>query len=222
MAVLCVAPLYPLYATYQLQDRWLALLDILQNNFCSFCTLKASEINNLDYKSWPTRTEAEHRELARQWKDAASEGTRDNLYQESGVRWSELLRLPYWDPTRFLLVDSMHCFFLGMFQHHCRQVWGMNVDIADTDYPSFAQDRDRPSNEDMESAFHIFRHGKEEELRRLKVPVLRELARATNVLSFRGKARKVIADLLAYVCFLLHYCALTPNHISADPMWLVR
>jgi len=171
------------------------------NNFCSFCTLKATEINNLDYMTWPTRSGAEHRELARQWRDATSEGTRDNLYQESGVRWSELLRLPYWDPTKFLLVDSMHCFFLGLFQRHCRQVWGMNADIADTDYPSFAQDKDRPSNEDMETAFHIFRHGKEEELRKLKVPALCELARATNVLSFGGKAKKVIADLIAYVCF---------------------
>src|SRR6266496_122623 len=30
------------------------------------------------------------------------------------VRWSEMLRLPYFNPIRHLIVDPMHCLFLGI------------------------------------------------------------------------------------------------------------
>jgi hypothetical protein len=30
-----------------------------------------------------------------------------------GYKWSELLRLPYFEPSRFITVDPMHCLFLG-------------------------------------------------------------------------------------------------------------
>ena len=32
---------------------------------------------------------------------------------EHGYKWSELLRLPYWEPSRMLPVDPMHCLFQG-------------------------------------------------------------------------------------------------------------
>ncbi|CAB5354474.1 unnamed protein product [Rhizophagus irregularis] len=40
--------------------------------------------------------------------------SRDTHFKEHGVRWSELLRLPYMDPIRFAVVDPMHCLFLGI------------------------------------------------------------------------------------------------------------
>jgi hypothetical protein len=30
------------------------------------------------------------------------------------VKWSELLRLDYWNPIRYVVVDSLHCFWLGI------------------------------------------------------------------------------------------------------------
>jgi hypothetical protein len=33
---------------------------------------------------------------------------------EHGYKWTELLRLPYFEPSRFVTVDPMHCLFLGM------------------------------------------------------------------------------------------------------------
>lgn len=32
---------------------------------------------------------------------------------EHGYKWTELLRLPYFEPSRFVTVDPMHCLFLG-------------------------------------------------------------------------------------------------------------
>ena len=43
--------------------------------------------------------------------------------KETGVRWSELLRLPYFDPIRFLTVDPMHCLFLGIARWIVKRIW---------------------------------------------------------------------------------------------------
>lgn len=48
------------------------------------------------------------------------------IFGEHGLRWSDLLRLPYWDPTRYTVVDVMHNLFLGELRHHCRDVWGID------------------------------------------------------------------------------------------------
>jgi hypothetical protein len=40
------------------------------------------------------------------------------------VRYSELLRLPYYEPTRFLIVDSMHNLFLGLIKEHFQGILG--------------------------------------------------------------------------------------------------
>ena len=49
------------------------------------------------------------------------------MFGEHGLRWSELLRLPYWDPTRYTLLDAMHNLFLGELHHHCLTLWGMKT-----------------------------------------------------------------------------------------------
>ncbi|OJT09666.1 hypothetical protein TRAPUB_13852 [Trametes pubescens] len=96
------------------------------NQFCSFCLLRKEDITNLDRSSWPRRSREDHYRYARRWRDAGTDAERARLFKKYGVRWSELLRLPYWDPMRFSLVDAMHNLFLGELRHHCRHVWGIN------------------------------------------------------------------------------------------------
>ncbi|PIL32292.1 hypothetical protein GSI_05537 [Ganoderma sinense ZZ0214-1] len=108
--------------------------------FCSFCQLPKDMIDNLDMASWPRRTCQEFRNLAEEWRAAADRNTRDTLFKKSGVRYSPLLLLPYWQPTRYVVIDTMHNLFLGLFQHHCRRIFGMNVRVpsenrADADEP---------------------------------------------------------------------------------------
>ncbi len=93
-------------------------------NMCSFCRLQSDRINDLDRTTWPPGYSwAEHLMHAREWRDAETEKSRDELLKAWGLRWSELLRLPYWDPTRYSLLDSMHNLFLGELRHHCIEVW---------------------------------------------------------------------------------------------------
>ena len=95
-------------------------------HFCSFCLLERWNINNLS-RPWPSRTWQEHMNIASQWRDAETEAERKAIFDQHGLRWSEMLRLPYWDPTRFAVVDAMHNLFLGALRHHCRDVWGIDV-----------------------------------------------------------------------------------------------
>ena len=59
---------------------------------------------------------------AEQWKNATTTAEQENIFKAHGTRWSELWRLPYWDPSCQLIVDSMHCIFEGLIQHHFRDV----------------------------------------------------------------------------------------------------
>ena len=97
------------------------------HHFCSMCPLPKSQISNADRSTWPkSRTWEEHVDIARAWKDAATDKERRDIFNHHGLRWSELLRLDYWDPTKYAVVDSMHNLFLGELRHHCMEVWGIS------------------------------------------------------------------------------------------------
>jgi hypothetical protein len=49
----------------------------------------------------------------------------DRIFTSYGTRWSEMWRLPYWDPTRQLVVDAMHCVLEGVTHHHFRIALGL-------------------------------------------------------------------------------------------------
>ena len=95
--------------------------------FCTFCLLKFQDIENLDKDSWPPRNLNDQIRQALIWKHCESEAKQLRCFKKSGVRWSALLDLPYWNPILFSVVDSMHTAYLGLFQSHCRRVWGINV-----------------------------------------------------------------------------------------------
>src|SRR2546423_7602851 len=46
------------------------------------------------------------------------------------VQWSEMLRLPYLDPIRFLVVDLMHNLFLGIAHWIVKRLWIDNDKIT--------------------------------------------------------------------------------------------
>jgi hypothetical protein len=92
------------------------------NQMCGLCWLNMSEIANFDYDNWKRRMCKEHRAAAEEWKNAETKSERDKVFRRHGVRWSELLRLPYWDPVQFIIINGMHNLFLGVVQHHFRNL----------------------------------------------------------------------------------------------------
>src|SRR5277367_5294973 len=70
-----------------------------------------------------SRNSSQYRENALGWRRCNSDASRKRFIKQSGVRWFELLRLPYFDPIRFLTVDPMHCLFLGIAKWIVKRIW---------------------------------------------------------------------------------------------------
>jgi hypothetical protein len=99
--------------------------------FCTVCSCyHLSSLGNFDYENWKKRDVKEMRVHAEQWRDAKTAKEQERLFEKYGVRWSELWRLPYWDPTRQLVVDSMHCLFENLAKTHGLEVLGLTTTAA--------------------------------------------------------------------------------------------
>ncbi|EIN14144.1 hypothetical protein PUNSTDRAFT_58107, partial [Punctularia strigosozonata HHB-11173 SS5] len=92
--------------------------------FCSLCDYWRRLLNRTDYEAWNMRDGSEMRSFAERWRDASSTREQDDIFKRHGVRWSELWRLPYWDPTIQLVVDPMHCLYEGLAKFHFTTVLG--------------------------------------------------------------------------------------------------
>ncbi|KAJ3716826.1 hypothetical protein C8R42DRAFT_724475 [Lentinula raphanica] len=130
--------------------------------FCVRCLLPIQEIHNLDTNTWPKRDIKIHKEQASLWRDAPSEIARRKIYEDSGMRWSELLRLPYWNPIVFTVIDSMHLCYLGLFATHVRKIWKMDAEVLRSGegyaQPSSDKKRKKPSNSLLRALYDSIRH----------------------------------------------------------------
>jgi hypothetical protein len=99
--------------------------------YCSICLCyHLSTLRRTDYGDWNRRDPAELRRRAEEWRNASSLADQEKIFAEHGVRWSVMWDLPYWDPTRQLAVDSMHCLLEGIAHHHIRKVLCLTTEPA--------------------------------------------------------------------------------------------
>lgn len=159
----------------------LAGLGRTSGKFCSFCQQDGSDFKNTDISTWPRRSWQEHLSIARMWRDAQTESVRQRIYDTFGIRWTELLRLPYWDPTRFIVVEAMHNFFLGDLQHHCRKVFGMDAEEKSNN-THVQLHTPAEQQQELESGIEAIWKGSVTALLRLRRGYIVALAEANNVL----------------------------------------
>jgi hypothetical protein len=133
--------------------------------FCTCCSLKIQDIENLDRRTWPKRDAVEHIRLATRWREAETLEEQESIFRNNGIRWSPLLDLPYWNPILFTAIEPMHVFDVGLFQAHCRQVWGINVSApgGDGTETTAAMLVPRPPNSDFEKWYDIIRSAQDSE-----------------------------------------------------------
>ena len=68
-----------------------------------------------DISEWfHDRDPEEHRTNAEAWQYCTTRDERDAHVSANLVRWSKMLRLPYFNPIRHLIVDPMHSLFLEL------------------------------------------------------------------------------------------------------------
>ncbi|PKB94663.1 hypothetical protein RhiirA5_303289 [Rhizophagus irregularis] len=65
----------------------------------------------------------EHLHNAIAWKHQKTKEAQKDHVSKTHVRWSELLRLPYFNPIRFLVIDPMHNLFLGLSHWIVKRIW---------------------------------------------------------------------------------------------------
>lgn len=183
--------LVPLICDLPAARQIMAFASHSAKKFCCYCGVVKADIDNLDMKSWPpgVSSREEWVRIAEEWK-AGSVEERTKLFEEHGIRYSELLRLPYWDPTSFVVVDSMHAMFLTDLRHHCRELWGMDVTVADGDGRKFERGkRAGPSPEKVNAAWDVVHYGRDSDIEKLGIGILRELC-AQKQLGVRAGAQK--------------------------------
>jgi hypothetical protein len=85
---------------------------------------------DLQSEDWGLRDKNETRRHAELWKNTTTSVERNKLFASHGVRWSTLWRLSYWDPSRQIVIDTMHCLLEGLAHDHFREFLGLTADSA--------------------------------------------------------------------------------------------
>ena len=132
-----------------------------------------------------------------EWLQAATETERDKLLANHGVRYSELLRLPYWSPIGHTVVDSMHLFFLILFKRHCGDIWGMDSEIDDGD--GTTADPVSPallSSVDVQKAFIALRQEPLSSLGNFKAQTLKVLVNSRGI-NVKGNKKSTLLAILS-------------------------
>ena len=126
----CRSALVPLVADLP-GARRIAGTAISMRVLCPLLCKNNKDFRSIDHTTWTRRTYQEFKDAAFAWRAAQSKQERAKLFQQNGIRWCELLLLPYWDPTRFVVVDPMHNLFLGLVQTHFRELLEMDIQGSD-------------------------------------------------------------------------------------------
>ena len=106
---------------------------------CSRCLKKFSgTVGSMDYsgfdrQNWVLRSNEEHKRVAKKIREAKTKVTKDDLESSTGYRDTELLRLPYFDAARMLVIDPMHNLFLGSSKHFMKCIFLNLIDNNDFD-----------------------------------------------------------------------------------------
>ena len=69
------------------------------------------------------RTNAEHRKEAHETLNQETMKDKQSIESKYGTRYTELMRLPYFDCVRFTVVDPTHNLFMGSAKHIMQNVW---------------------------------------------------------------------------------------------------
>ena len=169
--------------------------------FCSICSLSLERRNDLGESSRVSVPAERFRQHALEWKNALSRSERERLFRQHGIRWSILLELPYWDPPRFTIVDSMHTILLGHIHRHCTIIWGMNpTRMGGSDGRRATSS---PSHQAIISAAWTIRSGSVVDVTSLETSLLREFCLQNDLIShnlvMNPDAREIRRLVLDYV-----------------------
>ena len=96
---------------------------------CSKCFKKFSgsagkiEYIGFDRENWPSRNGVSHRRVAMGMHRFSTLHEQESMEIKSGLRYSSLVLLPYFDAPRMLIIDPMHNLFFGTAKMIFQNIW---------------------------------------------------------------------------------------------------
>ena len=107
---------------------------------CSKCKKYfPTSAHGLDYSGfqqdkWLKRTNESHRGDVAKLAHCKTKTELRKKESELGCRYSSLLKLPYFNPPTMLVIDPMHCLFLGLAKHFVKKVFIDKGILAESDF----------------------------------------------------------------------------------------
>ncbi|MBW0535608.1 hypothetical protein O181_075323 [Austropuccinia psidii MF-1] len=92
------------------------------NYFCPWCTAQLPNLQLM--KLGETRNGLDILRAAEDWKNSKTLSKQNDIRKKTGVRWSELNRLPYRNPNMHLALGILHNWLEGVLAEHFRFRWG--------------------------------------------------------------------------------------------------
>lgn len=167
--------------------------------FCSWCNLHIQDITNFVRTTWGVRSETVHREQCGRWRDATTKAERKAIETAHGVRWTELLRLEYWESSRQTVLDLMHA-ISGVIETHCRDIWGMQGKKKDDTALGLPEKFKMPNQQSMVKAEEVLLSKSLSALSALRKAQLQVLAYSLGLYIGKGTGDQLAARLHAWVC----------------------
>ncbi|MBW0489002.1 hypothetical protein O181_028717 [Austropuccinia psidii MF-1] len=103
----------------------------LHTQFCSWCECLTADIQHLKLgrlqQKWIVK------DCSHQFKELRNEAERTRMVKKTGIRWSELNCLHYWDPVQQTPLGIMHNWFEGILQHHFFHQWRWDLEKLELD-----------------------------------------------------------------------------------------
>ncbi|MBW0503282.1 hypothetical protein O181_042997 [Austropuccinia psidii MF-1] len=96
----------------------------LARKFCSWCNINHDEKGECKLGNLCDGNQV--LALSWEWKSTESKESREQLAKKTGIQWSKLNWLPYWDPVQCFTLGVMHNWYKGVLQHHLRFQWVFN------------------------------------------------------------------------------------------------
>ena len=81
------------------------------------------DYSGFNRSDWQPRTLEAHRDATRRLLNAKTQAEIDSIEMETGMKYSILSELPYFNPIRFTIIDPMHNLFLGTAKTMMKKIW---------------------------------------------------------------------------------------------------
>lgn len=92
-----------------------------------------ADYSNFDRATWEARTACTHRRIALSHCNSNTKTQQQSIEQDTGVRYSVLTDLPYFDAPKMCVIDPMHNLLLGTAKHMVELWKGYNI-LSDKDF----------------------------------------------------------------------------------------